>query len=98
LIFLLNKISSYGGRISFLITLQGDFPDVKRCRHIPLGQLKADEILLRKLKILNYALAEFEDVCNRMISNNKPRHKKPLVNVFDMGKLTYAEKENLRIF
>lgn len=59
-----------------------------RCKEIHLmlqdcliypRHLKDDETLLKKLKILNYALAEFEDICNRMIisksshnnSNNK---------------------------
>jgi hypothetical protein len=58
-----------------------DFHD--RCKEIRLmlndcliypEHLQADEILLRKFKILNYALAEFEDVCNRMIIS-KSSHK-----------------------
>jgi hypothetical protein len=53
-----------------------------RCKEIRLmlndcliypEHLQADKTLLRKFKILNYALAEFEDVCNRMIS--KSSHK-----------------------
>jgi hypothetical protein len=51
-----------------------------RCKEIHLmlqdclvypKHLKDDETLLKKLKILNYALAEFENVCNNMIISTK---------------------------
>jgi hypothetical protein len=56
-----------------------------RCREIHLmmqdifvysRHLKGDKTLLRKFKILNYTLAEFEDFCNRaMLSNNNNNNK-----------------------
>jgi hypothetical protein len=37
--------------------------------------LEGDETLLRKIKILNYALANFEDICNNMISKSDNNNK-----------------------
>jgi hypothetical protein len=54
-----------------------------RCKEIRLmlndcliypKHLQADKSFLRKVKILNYALAEFEDICNRMIISKKSSH------------------------
>jgi hypothetical protein len=58
-----------------------------RCKEIRLmvldclvypEHLKCDKTLLRKLKILNYALAEFEDFCNNnmMISKSNCNNNK----------------------
>jgi hypothetical protein len=56
-----------------------------RCKEIRLmlndcliypKHLKGDETLLRKFKILNHALANFEDICNNMISKSSHNNNK----------------------